>query len=147
MSRFKNWQMFNVERAVRAYPAMREELNELHRMSITANSNGMPSAHGGVNRKTEDIAIRSLAPSEQMWLEAIENAIEETKLRKDGDTVLRIIELVDFKKLYTVEGAGRKLRLHRNTVTNKRMDFFCKVQKKYEEKISFVQSVIKNVRE
>ena len=96
-----------VRNVIRAYPDLKKEYEYLHEQSVTANLFGMPGT-GGVSRGTENIAVRELPKTKQREYDAVTKAIEITGRLPNGKQVLRIIELVYWKRTHTVEGAAMK---------------------------------------
>ena len=96
-----------VRNVIRAYPDLKREYEALHTQSITANLSGMPGS-GSVSRGTENIAIRELPRTKQREYDAVTSAIEITGRMPNGKQVLRIIDLVYWKRTHTVEGAAMK---------------------------------------
>lgn len=75
---------------VRNYPARKEEYEELHKQSITANISGMPKGNN-VSRSAETIALRTMAPMKQKEYEAVKKAIQATKMLPNGDKRMELI--------------------------------------------------------
>lgn len=96
-----------IRNVIRAYPELKREYEILHTQSITANLSGMPGS-GNVSRGTENIATMELPRTKQKEYDAVTNAIEVTGKMPNGKQVLRIIELVYWKRTHTVEGAAMK---------------------------------------
>lgn len=96
-----------VRNVIRAYPELKKEYESIHEQSVTANISGMPGT-SGVSRGTENIATRELTKTKQKEYDAVTKAIEITGRLPNGKQVLRIIELVYWKRTHTVEGAAMK---------------------------------------
>jgi hypothetical protein len=77
-------------RMVVNYPKRKQEYDELHSQSITANLSGMPSGNS-VSRTTENIATREMPPMKQKEYDAVTRAIEITKLLPDGEKRMDLI--------------------------------------------------------
>lgn len=122
MSKYRHWWRPTVERAIRQYPELKELKQELMKQSVTASYSGMPRG-GKAGRSTENAALRDLTTQENAIIEAVEAAFVVISGCRDGDTVLRIVELVDFKKQYTVAGAAVSLNVSLRTATDKRTRF------------------------
>ena len=88
---------------IRNYPLWKKQLNELHSQSVTAGEGGIPSG-GEVSRKTENIALRQLPPRKQEELDAVEKAIEITKMMPNGDLRVEMIRRIYWQ--------GKKLRIN-----------------------------------
>ena len=79
---------------------------------------------------TEETAIRNpLTAKEQEAVRAVDKAIDEIRLQRDGQTVLKIIEMVDFKRSHTIDGVAMNMYMHRDTVGEKRSRFIYLVAK------------------
>lgn len=79
---------------------------------------------------TEETAIRNpLTTREQEAVRAVDKAIEEIAHQRDGQTVLKIVEMVDFKRSHTIDGVALTLYMHRDTVGEKRSRFIYLVAK------------------
>lgn len=102
--RYDDWAY--VKGMVKRYPALKEEYNSLHEQSVTARYDNEPSAANGDERTLENIAIRELPTTRQREYAAVGAAIHKTKSLKSGETRLRIIDLVYWKKTHTLEGAA-----------------------------------------
>ena len=79
---------------------------------------------------TEETAIRNpLTVKEQEAVRAVDRAIDEIKHQRDGQTVLKIVEMVDFKRSHTIDGVALTMYMHRDTVGEKRSRFIYLVAK------------------
>lgn len=106
-----------VKNMIRAYPILKEQYEALHTQTVTADLSGMPRG-GGASRTTEMIALRQLPPGDQRDYEAVSEAIEVTRQMPDGNTILKIIDLVYWKKRCNLDGAA--MVAHVSTATAKR---------------------------
>ena len=102
VSKYRDDWWRNAVWAVRNYPARIAEYDVLHRQTTTQ-AIGVSAGNVGVNRKTENIALRQLAPMKQKELDAVGKAIQITKNLPDGSNRLALIE-----RMYW---SGRKLNL------------------------------------
>lgn len=102
MSKPKDDWWANAVNMVRNYPARKAEYDELHRVSLSAFGNGMPS-NTDISRSTERISLREMPLMKQKEYEAVTRAIETTKRLPDGDKRLELI-----KRMYW---SGRKLNI------------------------------------
>lgn len=118
----------NVIRAIRYYPALIEAKNDMQGASMTANYSGMPKG-GGPSRSTENCAMRQLSPREEEEMEAVQMAIEDIGRQRDGGEVLKIVELVDWRKTHTLEGAAMQLHMCEKSVRIRRDRFVRAVAK------------------
>ena len=93
---------------VKVYPERREDYREQQSQRITREIAALP---GGtvVSRPTENAALRQLPPAKQAEYDAVEKAIEQTKLLKTGQERLALIDMVYWKQSHTLEGAAYAL--------------------------------------
>lgn len=102
--RYDDWAY--IKGMVKRYPALKAEYKSLHEQSVTARYDSEPTAGGGDGRTLENIAIRELPTTRQREYAAVDAAIQKTKDQKSGDTRIRIIDLVYWKKTHTLAGAA-----------------------------------------
>ena len=115
--------------AIRQYPELKQKMNDLQKISVTPAY--APTIRGSeTGRATEEAALRQLPPAEEMWVDAIELAMEEISRHRDGKEVMAVVELVDFKRTHSVEGAAMALHMERTTAWRRRSRFVCIVAKK-----------------
>ena len=90
---------------VKVYPERREDYREQQSQRITRQIASLP---GGTvaPRTTENTALRQLPPAKQAEYDAVEKAIEQTKLLKTGRERLALIDMVYWKQSHTLEGAA-----------------------------------------
>jgi len=112
----------NVVRAVRYYPHLREIRADAQAESVTANYSGMP-AGGSTARTTELAALRTLSRREEEEFEAIEQAVAQIRHRSDGGRILQIVDMVDWKRTHTIEGAAMKVHVSECTARRLRSQF------------------------
>lgn len=74
---------------IRRYPALCRQYWDLHSQSVTA-LYGPQGGAGDDARKTERLAIRELPATKQREYEAVRLAVEQTRLRLNGDARLRV---------------------------------------------------------
>lgn len=107
---------------VRSYPALKREYDELHCQRITSNIAGLPGA-GGRSRSTENTALRQLPSARQRELDAVEMAIEKTKIMPSGSDRLKVIDLVLWKGTHNIDGAAMHLYISETTARRYHSDF------------------------
>lgn len=123
MSKYRYWWRPNVERLLKTYPALKAMQAAAKNPTLTARY-GPQSGGGGISRGTENLALKTpLTAREQEAVEAVDKAIEEIRRQRDGETVLKIVTMVDFKRSHTIEGAAMVLYMHRDTAGDKRTRF------------------------
>jgi hypothetical protein len=123
MSKYRYWWRPNVERLLKVYPYLKAREREGHAQAVTPAYSIVPGG-GGARRTTEDAALkRPLNAREEEAVRAIDRAMEEIAKCRDGDVVLQIIQMVDFKRTHTIEGAATALYMHRNRAADKRTRF------------------------
>lgn len=103
---------------IRDYPSLKAQLRDLHEHSITAGDSGTGGG-GGVSRKTEQIALRTLPADDQKVFDAVNRAIELTTLQTEGEQRMKLIAL-----MYWVSSpmslAAAAYRIHISEPTAKR---------------------------
>ena len=112
-----------MERLLKVYPNLKAREREGHAQAVTPAYSAVPGG-GGARRTTEDAALkRPLNAREEEAVRAIDRAMDEIAKCRDGDVVLQIIQMVDFKRTHTIDGAAMALYMHRDTVGGKRSRF------------------------
>ena len=119
-----------VKGMIRRYPSLKEEYNNLHTQSVTAQYSGMPGG-GGSGRALEEIAIRELPATRQREYEAVRRAVDLTRRMKNGGDRLKIIDLVFWKQTHTLAGAALTIPCHYNTAQRYHEFFIEAVAKAY----------------
>lgn len=120
-----------VKGMIRRYPELKEEFEELHRQRITQQLSGM-SGGGGIGRMIEECAVRELSGVRQREFEAVRKAVRLTAaLSGSGETRLRIIDLVFWKRSHTLEGAALEVHCSYRTARRYHTDFIMTVAKYY----------------
>lgn len=128
MSKYKSWYRPIIVQAVRAYPGLKATKLEMTRQSVTA---GEWSPRGSdVSRSTEKAAMRMLSPREEAIIDAVDAATAEMLRCRDGKTVMTIVELVDYKRSHTMQGAAMAAYVSLRNATEKRSRFLYAVGKK-----------------
>ena len=84
---------------------------------------------GGNSRKTETAALRQLSPREESDLDAVLATIKTAERWRDGETTLRIIEMVDWRRTHTIRGAEMALFLGEGAGKNLRSRFINELAK------------------
>ena len=97
-----------VKSMIRRYPALKDELSDLHSTSETVNYSGMLGG-SGASLTTELTAIRELPTNKQREYEAVRRAIATTERYRDGRDRLKVIKLVLWDGTYTLEGAALQI--------------------------------------
>jgi hypothetical protein len=103
VSKFKDDWWRNAVWAVRNYPSRKAEYEELHRQQVTQAIGSSPGT-GGINRTTENIALKQMPPMKQQEYDAVARAIQITRLLPDGDSRLALIERMYWQ--------GKKLNIY-----------------------------------
>ena len=107
---------------VRSYPALKREYEELHCQRITANNTGI-SGVGNCARSTENAALRQLPMARQRELDAVEKAINKTKLLRSGSDRLKVIDLVLWKGTHNIVGAAMRCNISEDTAKKYHTEF------------------------
>lgn len=102
----------------------------MHEPNITAKVTGMPHT-GSVSDPTAMTALRELPPVHRNELNAVRQAIEETKALKNGDERLEMVRLVFWAKTHTVVGVAMKFSRAERTVKEWHREFIRLVADKY----------------
>lgn len=111
-----------VLKTIRRYPELKARKEDLQSMNITANYSAMPRS-GVSSRTTENIAIKQLAPADERELLAVEKTIEVINRHKDGEDILKVIDLVDFKRTHLLNGAAIACNISEKTAKRRRRIF------------------------
>lgn len=119
----------NVIRTIRYYPTLEAEKGALTSQSITAGYSGMPRA-SEPSRATEACALRCLSPREEEEIDAVRGAIIEISRQQDGDDVLKIVKMVDWKKTHTIDGAAGVIPVSPRTAKRMRGRFVLAVARR-----------------
>ena len=107
------------EKVLRAYPELYRQREQIRQQQTTAAYSGMPGG-GGDPRKTEAIATKQLKPREEADLDAVLATIQTVGRWRDGGLILRLVELVDWQKTHTIQGAADALHLSKSTAVRLR---------------------------
>lgn len=107
---------------VRSYPALKREYDELRAQRIAANNTGLIGV-GNYTRSTENAALRQLPRARQRELDAVEMAINKTKLLRSGSDRLKVIDLVLWKGTHNIDGAALHLYISADTAKLYHRDF------------------------
>ena len=116
-----------MRRCVRDYPGLKQEYEELHRQSLSADISGMPKG-SAAGRTVESIALRELPPDDQKDYDAVTQAIRITKHMKDGERRLALIKYVYwYEKEHKVKDAAPVLYISESTAKRWHGDFIKQV--------------------
>ena len=111
-----------VKNVIRRYPDYEAELKRLRTVSVTAKySKG--GGRGGDGRKTEQTALRSLPPKDQLRHDAVARALRKTKHLPDGDLRCRMIEMTYFSGRLNMQGAAMALHASYRNILRWHRDF------------------------
>lgn len=111
-----------VKNILRAYPALKRELDAIQQQSVTVRYN--PAGGGsGPGRSTEQAAMRELPPQRMKEVEAVKKAIRKTGYMRDGKIRNDLIRLVYFKKRYNLNGAAWACHVSERTARQWHGDF------------------------
>ena len=97
-----------VKGMIRRYPELCARQEELRRTKMSPNLTGMPGAHGQTSDPVADAALRELPEINRRELEAVRQAIEETRTLPNGEERLEMVRLVFWKKTHTLDWAAMK---------------------------------------
>lgn len=107
---------------VRNYPGLRKEYNELITQSVVPGYSAAPGG-GGDPRKAESAALRVLPSPYQKEMESVESAIRHTKVFKDGEERIKLIDLIYWRRTHTLSGAALKCNVDYSTGKRWHRDF------------------------
>lgn len=107
---------------VRKYPALKREYDSIHSQSITANTARLPGSRS-VSRSTESTALRQLPRARQRELDAVQKAIDRTKLMETGRERLAVINMVLWRGSHKIDGAALAIHISETTATRYHSDF------------------------
>lgn len=74
---------------------------------------------------------RRLSQREEDFVSAVDRALFTTTQWPDGAVTVRLIDLVDFKRTHTLEGAAYRLHMSERTARRKRWKFIALVGEFY----------------
>ena len=116
------WQY--VKAVIREYPALKKELETPLEVRVTPVYDAVGGRGSMVSDPTANAVIHSLPRNKMRKLEAVENAIQDTRVRHDNWKLrLDLIDLVYWRRYYTLSGAATKLYIHMNTAGKYQADF------------------------
>ena len=128
MSKTRHWWYYSVVAAVRQYPTLAEKKRELQKTSTTPAYEATIKG-SEIGRTTETAALRQLPEAEEIWIDAVEQATEEIMRHRDGREVMAIVQMVDYRRTHSVEGAAIALHMDRVTAWRRRARFIYCVAK------------------
>lgn len=115
-----------VKNVIRAYPELERRASELPPVSMTARYGpSMPS--GGEGRPVEGSVVKRLSRRDATEYEAVRAAIRDTAKLPNGDTRLKIIELVYWKRVNTLRGAAKAVGYSYRWAKELHREFICLV--------------------
>lgn len=122
-----------VKGMIRRYPELCARQEELRRTKMSPNLTGMPGAHGQTSDPVADAALRELPEINRRELEAVRQAIEETRSLKDGEERLKMVRLVfwDKTKKYTLASVSMKMHWSERTLAEWHGEFIRCVAKHF----------------
>lgn len=118
-----------VRTIIREYPALKKERDTPRMPKITPSYDGV--GHGnGISDPTACAVIHDLPREKMRKLEAVEQAIAETKRLYDNWEIrLKVVDYVYWRKTTTLYGAARLVYVHENTASKFSSDFIRAVAK------------------
>lgn len=130
MSKRKRVPYWNYVRSIiQQYPALKKERDTPLSPKITQSYGAI--GHGsGISDPTANAVVHDLPREKMRKLEAIEQAMAETKRVHDNWEIrLKIIEYVYWRRITTVYGAAQMVYVHENTASKYNSDFIRLVAK------------------
>jgi response regulator of citrate/malate metabolism len=82
------------------------------------------------SRTTENVALKQLAPIDDLSLDIVQAAINDALVKPHGDLTLEIIRRVDWDRTHTLENISAILPVSRMTAQRYRSGFIRLVAKK-----------------
>lgn len=107
-----------IKNVLRAYPAMKRELDAKKAAVIIAKYDRSGGGSGEPGRTTEGIALRELDPARQREFDAVQKAIRKTGYLPDGRHRNDIIRLMYFRKTHNLYGAAEQVHVSYATAKN-----------------------------
>lgn len=119
-----------IKAVIRKYPTHHENLYGEKLARVTSSYSGMPRG-SGVNRTTEQLAIKTLPRDEQMEYDAVLGAARETKWEyANHDKRIDLINMVYWKQTHTLHGAAMALYIDYETAKRWQQDFILRVARR-----------------
>lgn len=113
---------------IRLYPRLKAEFEDLHSARVTPSYSGATSSHSGINRSSEELALRELPAGSQMYYDAVTNALAFTAMLKDGEERLTFIKGYHFKQRWArIKDASYSLHVSESTLNRWHKAFVKKV--------------------
>ncbi len=107
-----------VKGMIRRYPDLCAKAAELHETSVSPNLSGMPQGKGSTSDPTANAALRQLPEINQREMDAVQQALNQTKELSYGEERLKMIRMVFWDKTHTVCGAAIKLNVSETTAVH-----------------------------
>ena len=120
-----------VKDIIRRYPTLCEQERALHETCISPDLSGMPRGSGTPTDPVADAALRELPEINRRELEAVRQAIEETRSLPNGEGRLEMVRLVFWKRTHTLEGAAMELHWSTRKLVEWHGEFIRCVAKKF----------------
>lgn len=118
-----------VRSIIREYPALKKERDTPLQPKITP-TYGTVGHGSGISDPTANSVVHDLSREKMRKLEAIEQAIAETKRVHDNWEIrLKVIDFVYWRRITTVYGAAQMVYVHENTASKFNSDFIKMVAK------------------
>ncbi len=114
-------------RLIRLYPQLRSRKDSSG--SITQRYSPVPGGKSP-SRTTENVALKQLAPIDDLSLDIVQAAINDALVKPHGDLTLEIIRRVDWDRTHTLENISAILPVSRMTAQRYRSGFIRLVAKK-----------------
>lgn len=120
-----------VKGMIRRYPDLCAQQESLHEPCLTYVSDGMPHGRGNTSDPVANTALRELPDINRRELEAVRQAVEETRTLKDGAERMKMIRLVFWDRTHTLEGAAMELHWSARKLVEWHGEFIRCVAKKF----------------
>lgn len=106
-----------VKSIIREYPALKNKRDTPWLPKVSSKAGGTAIISGMISSPVERCVIHDLPPKQQRRLDAVEAAIQETKIRHPDNWQqrLKVVDLIYWKQSKTVVGAAMEIPCHQNT--------------------------------
>lgn len=122
--RYRWWNY--VKNVIRAYPELARLAGAQPQVNVTANIGPMNGGRG-VGRPVENAAVCRMSTQDEREYRAVRAAIRETMYLPTGNARVALIELVYWKKDYTLRGAAKVVGYSYRWARQLHREFICLV--------------------
>lgn len=117
---------------IRLYPARVQELRRLqHAAKVTPHDRGGAFHGNSISRPTEILGTVTLGATCDREVEAVRKAILATRAKRNGDLILRLIDLQFWSSTHNQSGAALELYISQKTARRWTCDFMQEVARNF----------------